>query len=780
MKQSRLNRLLAIFVTLALVLQGIPSPIAFATQRTVELDNHTVQTSDATLVSGITIDGVDKPVAGTTLDNNAVVTTDSDAAWEIPVLWVRDDLQMDNDEADEGHTYLPVLAFFVPQGYALAEDVATVVLSDSLTELFGTHEIISVYNEATGITYIIPASLRGLFESAKIAEEPAQAESTVAPAQAQNTNAQNEVQFDLQDQPTTSKEAFGFGEGQSLVEMHCAQTARNVLSDEDLEWLVELIIDYLEPQAINYLLYNFPAFNDAAKNGEIGKEISLYVYYKTGDKDGIKEHEEADDALAYVTAFAKEIDGNLKYCYMLAINVDNLIKKDENGKPITNPKTGRYALVREGKVMEELHNAIVHELFHAVMNDYNRTGMSGATNIEGLRTDAEGNFLTDEAAKRYATLRFPSWFIEGTASSVEHVYAHRNYVFECLRRQQGTDGRFGTGELSPTYTTALLLDTYDRGHFSDGEFMYNDIGFCNGGTDNNGNKINTESSNYVTGYLATLYLCELTVRHVYNNESTVKVVDGVTTVDSDMLRAGLDYLLRWIHADNKSLDYLIKMLSPNDSNGQPLYKGVDSFQDLFIKGEANADGTFKGDNESLQFVTSVLNYLLYLDNKLPEGEHPTGSILEDFGKRYTTPLDQSKKTSSDYMKITNDNVAIPSTVKSDTTGIGGGKTDPDKTEVKTSAADERQLEQQETPLPEAAKTDAKNNAAPTEQSESTPEAEPEAQPTPVPEATATPEPESAPSGEFTPEQEPTSEPEAPAENVANPIQEDAEGTGSEQ
>ena len=132
------------------------------------------------------------------------------------------------------------------------------------------------------------------------------------------------------------------------------------------------------------------------------------------------------------------------------------------------------------------------------------------------------------------------------------------------------------------------------------------------------------------------------------------------------------------------------------------------------------------------------------------------------------------------MKITNDNVAIPSTVKSDTTGIGGGKTDPDKTEMKTSAADERQLEQQETPLPEAAKTDAKNNAAPTEQSESTPEAEPEAQPTPVPEATATPEPESAPSGEFTPEQEPTSEPEAPAENVANPIQEDAEGTGSEQ
>ncbi len=572
------------------------------------------------------------------------------------------------------------------------------------------------------------------------------------------------------EQPTTDVEVVGLGDGESLVEMYCAQTARDVLSDDDLEWLVELIIDYLEPQAVNYLLYNLPVFNDATQNGEIGKEISLYVNYKNGDKDGIKDHESTVDALAYVTAYAKEIEGNLKYSYMLAVNVDSLVEADAEGKPITNPKTGRYTLIREGEAMDTFHNTIVHELFHALMDDYNRTGMAGATNLDDLRVDAEGRVLTEEAGKRYLALKFPPWFVEGSASSVENVFALRNHVFQDLRRLQGTDGRFGLGELNPTYTKALLLNTYVNGHSSDGRFLYNDLGFCEGGTDSNGNKIDVESSNYVTGYLATLYLCELSARYVYNNaESSVKVVDGVTTVDSDKLRVGLDNLLRWMHVENRSLDFLVDMISPNDNNGQSLYNNVDSFQDLFIKGEKNADGTFKGDNESLQFVTTLLNYLLYLDNQLPEGEHPTGSILGVFGKRYTTPLDQSKKTSSDYLKITNANETIPSTVKSDTAGIGGGKPDPDKTE-ETPATSEQPQKQQETPLPQAAKAkaDKKDEVVPAKQSKPTSvaaptaEAKPQTAPTPksAPAPEAAPKPVAAPKPEAASESQDTSQPDS--------------------
>ena len=773
MKQTRLNKLLATSVTLALTLQGILPFVALATERTVELENHTMQTDQTMVLRDITIDGVDRPTAGIELDQNAVVVAENDANWEIPVMWVRDDLQIDSDVADEGQTYLPVLAFYVPQDYALAEEVFTVTLSDSLSELFETHEIISVYDAATDITYILPGSLRDLFVKAQREEASPQPAIEEMAAQTETAIAQADLPVAAPERHATSDMAHEVGNERSLVEMHCAQTARDALSDEDLEWLVELIIDHLEPQAVNLLLDKFPAFDAAAMCDEIGKEISLYVFYKKGDKDGTEEHEDTDDTLAYVTARAKEIEGELKYCYMLAVNVDSLLKKDDDGNPIRNPSNGECSIIREGQTMETFQNTIVRELFQTLMYDYNRAGMAGATNLDDLRTDAKGDLISEEAEKRYLALRFPSWFIEGSASAVEQVYTHRNQAFQDLRRLQGDDGRFGTGELNSTYTTALLIDTYVGGYFNDGRFMYNDIGFSEGGKDSDGGTIDTERSNYVTGYLATLYLCELASRYVYNNESSVKVVDGVTTVDSNRLRGGLDNLLKWMHEDD-TLDSLIATISPNDSNGKPLYKDAASFEDLFIKGEQGSDGMYRGDSESLSFVTTLLNYLLYLDNNLPEGEHPTGSILEDFSKRYTTLLDQNKQDSSDYLKIIDSYELIPSTVKSDTAEIGGGKSDPDTLGVRTADSSNEQSGQQGISLPEATTTGAQAEAAHDLEDEVEPASEPGTEPAPAievgaqPEPVAQPEPTPAPVTEVEAQPEPVSQPEptpAPATEV---------------
>ena len=773
MKQARLNKLLATSVTLALTLQGILPFVALATERTVELENHTMQTDQTMVLRDITIDGVDRPTAGIELDQNAVVVAGNDANWEIPVMWVRDDLQIDSDVADEGRTYLPVLAFYVPQDYALAEDVFTVTLSDSLSELFETHEIISVYDAATDITYILPASLRDLFVKAQREEASPQPAIEEMAAQTETAIAQADLPVAAPERHATSDMAHEVGNERTLVEMHCAQTARDALSDEDLEWLVELIIDHLEPQAVNLLLDKFPAFDAAAMCGEIGEEISLYVFYRTGDKDGAEEHEDTDDTLAYVTARAKEIEGELKYCYMLAVNVDSLLKKDDDGNPIRNPSNGKCSIIREGQAMETFQNTIVRELFQTLMHDYNRTGMAGATNLDDLRTDAKGDLISEEAEKRYLALRFPSWFIEGSASAVEQVYTYRNQAFQDLRRLQGDDGRFGTGELNSTYTTALLIDTYVGGYFNDGRFMYNDIGFSEGGKDSDGGTIDTERSNYVTGYLATLYLCELASRYAYNNESSVKVVDGVTTVDSNRLRGGLDNLLKWMHEDD-TLDSLIATISPNDSNGKPLYKDAASFEDLFIKGEQGSDGMYRGDSESLSFVTTLLNYLLYLDNNLPEGEHPTGSILEDFSKRYTTLLDQNKQDSSDYLKIIDSYELIPSTVKSDTAEIGGGKSDPDTLGVRTADSSNEQSGQQGISLPEATTAGTQAEAAHDLEDEVEPASEPGTEPAPAievgaqPEPVAQPEPTPAPVTEVEAQPEPVSQPEptpAPATEV---------------
>jgi hypothetical protein len=185
-------------------------------------------------------------------------------------MWVREDLQIDSDVANEGQTYLPVLAFYVPQDYALAEDVFTVTLSDSLSELFETHEIISVYDAATDITYILPGSLRDLFVKAQREEASPQPAIEEMAAQTETAIAQADLPVAAPERHATSDMAHEVGNEKPLVEMHCAQTARDALSDEDLEWLVELIIDYLEPQAVNLLLDKFTDFDAAAMCGEIG------------------------------------------------------------------------------------------------------------------------------------------------------------------------------------------------------------------------------------------------------------------------------------------------------------------------------------------------------------------------------------------------------------------------------------------------------------------------------------------------------------------------------
>ncbi len=707
MKHARIGkRIAALFISLVLALQVTLPSVAFAEQRSVELDNHTTQSDQTTLISDIVIGGVEKPIAGTALDEKATVTAAGDVSWEIPVLWVRDDLQMGAGQAEEGHAYLPSLAFFVPQGYALADGAFSVTLSDSLTELFGTQEVISVYAEATGITYIIPVSLKDLFAQRRA--DDAQNNANTA---SQDAAVQEQARDDDEGEEEDDEDAAdGCGDGMTPVEIHCAMTARDALTDDDLQWLVELITDYLEPQAINLLFYNFGGFNEAAKKGEIGKEMSLYIYYQAGDNDGNPEHAGIKGALAYVSADAHQVDGVLKYCYMLAMDVDSLVKKDANNKPIRDPNTGKYTLVREGKPLEILKNTIVHEMFHALMDDYNRTGMSGGTNLEDLITDSAGHFPTQELGNRYVALQYPQWFIEGTASAVEGVYQFRYDTFQNLRRLPGKDGKFGTGDLGPTFAAQQLIDNYIDGCDVDGEFRYYDLKYAVGGKDDDGKEIETEASRYVMGYLATLYLCDLTSRyHQSNKGSSVKVVDGVTTVDSDQLRVGLNSLLTWMH-EGSTMDSLINALSPRKEDGTPIYKDTATFQDLFIKGPKAANGTYEGDGESQAFVGALLNYLLYLDNNLPDEEHPNGSILEDFSKRYTSLLDENKKTSSDYLKIINSNDMIPSTVKSDTPNIGGGRTNPDEAKVKAAAVAASTSStaglagQQETPLPIAAKT----------------------------------------------------------------------------
>ena len=647
---SRVKRILSLVLTLALVLPALSPVVAWAAETEVEVENHTISQGQKE-VSGLTIDEVDEPKAGEPLDDKAVVRTAEEDTWEIPVLWVSDDLEL-STQAEEGSTYLPALAFFVPQDYALAGDNVTVTLSESLTKLFAGKEVISVYDAETGITYILPASLRYFFVAS------------------QDQNSAGEVAYE-----TSAAEEANTGDRRSLVDIYCAQTARDALSDDDLEYLLDLVLTKLQPQAVELLLEKFPAFREAADQGQIGREIGLYIYYEKGDDDGKPEHQiDAPNALAYVFGDAFKDGDDVKYGYMIAIDVESLVQKDEDGNPVRDSRTGKYVLLRDGDAMRTFENTMVHELFHALMDDYNRTGMVGATDIRNAVTNDDGSFPTKELEDLYNKIHYPRWFIEGTASSVENDYAFRHDIFQLLRADPSLEG--GYDNESGAFGRRLLAN-YVSGT-NDGKDAYFDLGFA-GDRDADGNEVDGDNSRYVSGYLAVLYLGELAARQTQG--SSVSTDNDRLYISSETIRMGLNDILERMH-NGETLDEVINSISPTDENGKKLYTNTDEFEDKFIKGvglEKEGEGTIYlgdlGDSASYAFVSTFLDYMLELERQEGRQYVPTGSILFDFEEDYNTPLDNEKESTSDLLHIVESNELVESTVPNEVALAGGGKSE---------------------------------------------------------------------------------------------------------
>ncbi|MBQ6320450.1 MAG: hypothetical protein IJI23_11790, partial [Lachnospiraceae bacterium] len=120
-----------------------------------------------------------------------------------------------------------------------------------------------------------------------------------------------------------------------LVDVHCSQTAIDALGYDELAELIAYITTSVEPQAVNMLANSFPCFSEAARQDGLGKNMSLYIYYENGDKDGIEEHEYvAPGTIAYVNGgFSGEGDGGENYEYMICIDAQTLCEFDDNGNP---------------------------------------------------------------------------------------------------------------------------------------------------------------------------------------------------------------------------------------------------------------------------------------------------------------------------------------------------------------------------------------------------------------------------------------------------------------
>ena len=626
----------------------------------LKVTNRTTGRPGAMTVKEPVVSDIEAPEAGKRLDDKALVTTAEKEQWEVPVLWVSsygqvisgaaNDSQAISNTAVLGQKYLPVIAYVVPENYTIADtdgSAGTYMLkfTKEVTKLFGDSPVITIYDNNTGITYLLPASLKNLF--AAKAKDSSAAGSYCTDENDCNCNP-NAVS-DAYDEGDGEIGGYGDGENQTeeepaetelqkLVRIHCNDAAKKVFSQGDLEFFADLIINKLQPQAINLLLASFPSFRQEAENGRIGKDIGLEINY---DPDS--------SYYGYATNYSDIEDGSLSY--FVSINTAMLVKDKKAANPV---------VTKEGANIIELANTMVHEFFHVFMYDFNRTGMTGMT------TPTEPTKVNGKETDKYYQVRFPKWFIEGTASAVEHNWRGRPDEFIVLRREFSENIQY-----RPFYDRDIVLKRYVLGYDQkqdDGSIKnyYTYDLECANGYDKDGHQVDTVGSHYTAGYLATLYLSELSARsHPQIGTSIRQTESGGIAFNNVALKYGLDNILARIH-NGESLDSVIKDIS----GGR--YQSSDDFEAKFIKGPLT-EGYYYGDSDSINFSVDFMNYMLSISRTEGRDNVANGSILFDFEQDFGIPIDPYKNDTTNTLAVYPYMRYVYSTVNPEFAYTSGGK-----------------------------------------------------------------------------------------------------------
>ena len=396
-----------------------------------------VENAATKTVSNLRIINLEEPQRyGSFFDNKAIVMTDEGILWEIPVVWV-------DEEGNNaliylpGKRYTPVFAFYIPYGVKIAANSGTNSYTIKLPEFLGDYmesdSLFMVSNPERSLTYITFSSilddsensdsneLSVLINGTNLLEIYNQSIDPVAYdyasyvenyyGQTDGTNDYSEGSFTdvsynqpsesvsaqpVQSDATPSEQAPSKPtptepEIDRLVSIHCSQGAIDCIGNDNLKYLLDLFINVVEPQAVYLLVTSFPSYLEAAQNNELGKEIGLYVYSSENITD---EDRDIEGALAYV--HAEYVDDELsQYGYYIGIDADSIFKKDED--------TGEYTFAESER--NNFYNTVVHELMHAYMDDYNRTGMSGIDDDENkYYDDADTNTASAYVSGYLATL----------------------------------------------------------------------------------------------------------------------------------------------------------------------------------------------------------------------------------------------------------------------------------------------------------------------------------------------------------------------------------------
>ncbi len=638
--RSFIAKKLSIAVALTLVISNLFAVSVSAAAPVITVRNRETGTSVASTdtatttagkksVSGLRIVNLEQPRYGDVLDRVATVMTNEGYFWEIPVIWVDENGQIALVFMP-GKKYTPVFTFFIPSGVSVANDEGLdgyqIKLPEFLDGVLSSEELVMVADPSRNITFITSTQLVDTLDDNG---QTASTYSVLANAgtvtqflsDVRNTQSYDLASFEEKEQaqgqawtaqettqsseyvPSSSQESSDSGESQGgeipgggtvideLVKIHCSEKVIEKLGNDNLKYLLDLIINVIEPQAVFSLVSAFPSYSAAAadtadesKADPIGKNIGLYVYSHTST-DNPKED---IDALAFVDGKYESNTSDV-YKYYIGVDTDKVFSY--------NTETNAYEI--KEKDMITLNNTVVHEMMHAFMDDYNRTGMAGDV--------PAGSTITYEQNK------FPNWFVEGSATCVDDVYEYRSDRFDEMRY----------GNTEEEYTVEGVIEYYRSKHSDEYGEESPWLDFVPVSDDDWNNN---ERRDYVNGYLACVYLSSLALQYLTQRDElgeheSLIVFDEATNKDiynNKGLLEGFDYILNSLHSGTP-MDEVVS----NISSGR--YTDVSDFEKKFIQSE---DGT--RDDSSLDFVVSYLNCLDGISKELADAgssRRANGNIL---------------------------------------------------------------------------------------------------------------------------------------------------------
>ena len=398
------------------------------------------------------------------------------------------------------------------------------------------------------------------------------------------------------------------GAATSYTELYCSKAAKEAVDGDVLEQVCALLVNRLEPQGVNLLLDKLPALKAAAEQDGLSSEIGMYIYYGRGDYDSYAHFIDGTAAASTSICPIEDDDENITLGQIIAFNTKAIINKDEGGKAYFDVDSHEWL---------RFEYAVLHELVHAMMNDYNRAGMMGYNDPESINIGY--NDIRQIRNKYIKLLSFPQWFVEGTASVIGDGYDQVDDIYDTFK---STDGVF---------TAESVLNAY-LGN------QYNTL------------KSGSLMAGYVSGYLAMFYLCDLAAKQNPEIGAAITETNGDFQMDNQKLLYGFNDILSRLH-NGETLDGVIYSLT----DGR--FADTADFEKRFICGE-QVDDAYIGDEETLNLCVNILNYFDGLTKT--HGETANGSFLVPFENVGAFPFEIDSDAHAEKYKANGSNDYVES------------------------------------------------------------------------------------------------------------------------